>query len=124
MSRKSARRTLVTTAALLIIATLTSCKSGNVFFTVENASGETLHNVKVTYPGDDFTIATLTNSTTYGTHRRFDGPGDLAVSYSTDDGRTHSSSGPRVTGNEKGEVNISIAGSSANFETKFEESQQ
>src|SRR5579872_1210256 len=98
MRRRSVRTILAMTVALLSLACLTGCKSGNVFFTVENGSGETLHDVKVTYPGDDFTIRTLTNSTTFGTHRRFDGAGDLRVSYSTEDGRMHSSSGPRVTG--------------------------
>ena len=124
MSRKSAWKTLATIAALLMLSGLAGCKSGNIFLTVENASGETLHNVKVTYPGDELTIKTLTSSTTYGTHRHFDSPGDLGVSYSTEDGRIHSSSGPRVTGKEKGEVKVSIDGSSASFETKFEESRQ
>jgi hypothetical protein len=124
MSLKSARRTLAAPAALLMLATLTGCKSDNIFFSVENGSGGTLHDVKVTFPGDKFTIATLSNSTIYGTNRHFDGPGDLTVSYSTEDGRTYSSSGPQVTGKEIGEVDVSIVGKYASFDTKLEESQQ
>jgi hypothetical protein len=124
MSPNSTRTTLAVVAALLILATLTGCKPENIFFSVKNGSGATLHDVKVTYPGDDFTIATLADSTTYGTYRHFDGPGKLTVSYSTEDGRTYNTSGPQVTGNEKGEVSVSIDGSYASFDTKFEEVQQ
>jgi len=77
MSRNSARRTLPAAAALLMLATLTGCKSENIFFSVQNGSGGTLHDVKVTYPGDVLIIVTLNDPTTYGTHRHFDGPGGL-----------------------------------------------
>jgi hypothetical protein len=124
MSLKSARRTLAAPAALLMLATLTGCKSDDIFFSVENGSGGTLHDVKVTFPGDKFTIATLGSSTIYATDRHFDGPGNLTVSYSTEDGHTYSSSGPKVTGNEMGEIDVSIVGSNASFLTKLEKSRQ
>ncbi len=124
MSRNRACRTLAAAAALLMLSTLTSCKSENIFFSVQNESGGTLHDVKVTYPGDVLTIDTINDSTIYGVHRHFDGPGRLTVSYSTEDGHSYSSSGPEVTGDEKGEVTVSINGSIASFETKFEESRQ
>jgi hypothetical protein len=122
MSRNSARRTLAAAAALLMLSALTGCKSENIFFSVQNESGETLHDVKVTYPEDVLVIETLNDSTIYGVHRHFNGPGRLAVSYSTADGHSYSSSGPEVTGDEKGEVTVSINGSNASFATKFEES--
>lgn len=59
-----------------------------------------------------------------GTFRHFDGPGNLTISYSTEDGHTYGSSGPNVTGDEKGEVTVSIKGSYAIFDTDFEESQK
>ena len=124
MSGMSARKTLAITATLLILALLTGCKSRNIFFSVENKSGQTLHDIKVTYPGDELTIDSLTNSTINGSFGSFDGPGRLSVSYSTEGGRTHSSSGPQVNGNEKGQVTITLDSSSASFETKFEESRQ
>jgi hypothetical protein len=80
MSRNSARRVLASTAALLMLVTLTGCKPDNIFISIENGSGGTLHNVKLTYPGDDLTIATLENSQTIGGFRHFDGRGDLTVS--------------------------------------------
>lgn len=123
MSRTSARRTLAA-AVLLMFATLTACKPDNIFFSIENRSGGTLHNVKVSYPGDDLTFSTLENSTITGTYRHFDGPGDLSISYSTEDGQSHNSTGPHVTGEEKGEVKVSIDASWANFDTKFEQAQQ
>jgi hypothetical protein len=107
-----------------MLATLTSCKPDNVFFSIKNGSGGILHDVKVTYPGGELSIATLPDSTVTGTFRHFDGPGELMVSYSTDDGHTYSTSGPQLTGNEKGEVTISIDGRYASFDTKFEGSQQ
>ncbi len=124
MMRKSAPKILAMTAALLMFSILTGCKSRNIFFSVENRSGETLHDVKVTYPGDELTMETLGNSSIIGGYVHFDGPGRLSVSYSTEDRRMHGSSGPLVTGNEKGQVNIRLEGASASFETKFEESQQ
>jgi hypothetical protein len=124
MSTKSARRTLATAAALLMLAILTGCKPDNIFISIKNGSGGTLHNVKVSFPGDELTFSTLEDSTITGTYRHFDGPGDLAISYSTDDGHTYSSSGPHVTGKEKGEVKVSIDGSYANFDTEFAETQQ
>jgi hypothetical protein len=126
-------RTLAAAASLLMLAALTGCRADNIFFSVENYSGETLHDVKVTYPGEKITIGpligskidigTLNNSTILGTYRHFDGPGNVTVSYSTEDGRTHSFSSPRVTGDEKGNVKISIDGSNASFDMKFDESQ-
>lgn len=124
MGMKSARMALATAAALFMLATLPGCKPDNIFFSIENRSGRTLHNVKVSFPDDDLTFSMLENSTVTGTYRHFDGPGDLAISYKTDDGGTHNSSGPHVTGNEKGQVTIRIDASWANFDTKFEENQQ
>ena len=124
MSRNSARKTLGTAAALLVLATLTACKADNIFFSIQNGSGGTLHDVKVTYPDDKLTFGTLDDSTITGTYRHFDGPGALNISYTTEDGQTHNSSGPQVTGNEKGEVKINIDGSYASFDTKFDESQK
>jgi hypothetical protein len=124
MRRNSACRTLGAAAVLLILASLTACKPDNIFFSVQNGSGGKLHDVKVTYPDDKLTFGTLDDSTITGTYRHFDGPGDLGVSFSTEDGQSHSSSGPRVTGNEKGEVKINIGGSYASFDTNFEQSQQ
>jgi hypothetical protein len=112
------------TAVLLVLATLVGCKAENIFFSIQNESGETLHDVKVTYPGDVIDIETLSDSTVYGVHRHFDGSGGLSISYSTPDGHTYSSSGPEVTGDEKGEVTVSINGSNASFDTRFEESRQ
>ncbi len=124
MSRNSARGTLTAAVVLLMLATFTGCRPDNIFFTIKNTSGGTLHDVKVTYPGGQLKLETLDNSTISGTFRHFDGPGDLAVSYSTEDGHNYGSSGPRVTGNEKGEVEISIEGSYSSFDTKFDEGQQ
>jgi hypothetical protein len=124
MSWNSARKTLAAAAAVLMLAALTGCKPDNIFFSVKNGSDGALHDVKVSYPGDELAVGTLNISTIYGTYRHFDGPGSLTVSYSTEDGSTHSSSGPQVTGNEKGEVDVSIDGSYASFDTKFEESRQ
>jgi hypothetical protein len=134
MSRKTARGTFTAAAALLMLATLTGCRPDNIFFSVKNESGGTLHDVKVTYPGEKITIGpligstinvgTLENSTIIGTYRHFDGPGNVTVSYSTEDGHTHSFSSPPVTGSEKGEVRVSIEGNWASFDTKFEGSQQ
>jgi hypothetical protein len=123
MSRNSAKKCLAAAAALLMLASLTACKPDNVFFEVTNGSGGKVHDVKVTYPDDKLTFGSLDDSTITGTYRHFDGPGDLAVSFSTEDGQSHSSSGPQVSGNEKGEVKINISGSSASFETSFEQRQ-
>jgi hypothetical protein len=134
MSRDTVRRTLSVAALLLMLATLTGCRADNIFFSVENYSGGTLHDVKVTYPGEKIAIGpligskidigTLNNSTILGTYRHFDGPGNVTLSYSTEDGNTHNFSSPHVTGDEKGEVKVTIDGSYANFDMKFEESQQ
>lgn len=107
-----------------MLASLTGCQPDNVVFEIGNTSGGKLHNVKLIYPGGDLSFGTLEDSTYTATYRHFDGGGDLAISYATDDGQTYSSSGPHVTGNEKGEVKVRIEGSYANFDTKFEESQQ
>jgi hypothetical protein len=119
---------------LLALLTLIGCRPDNIFFTVENHSGGTLHDVKVTYPGETITIGPLIGSsinlgkldasTITGTFRHFDGPGNVTVTYSTEDGQSHTSSSRPVTGNEKGEVKISIYGSYASFDTKFEDSRQ
>jgi hypothetical protein len=128
MRPKSARRTIVAATTLLILATLTACKSENIFFRVTNKSGGVLHDVKVTYPGDEFIVPTLQGSSNtfsvFGVYRHFSGPGDLTVSYSTDSGRSYSHSGPTVTGSETGEVAVNIDGSDATFETKFDVSQK
>ncbi|MGA2635521.1 MAG: hypothetical protein ABSF16_14900 [Terracidiphilus sp.] len=133
MSRNPARSTFAAAALLLMFAALMGCRADNIFFSVENHSGGTLHNVKVTYPGEKITIGpligskidigTLNNSTILGTYRHFDGPGKVTVSYSTEDGRAHSFSSPQVTGDEKGNVTISIEGNSVSFDMKFDESQ-
>ena len=123
MRTGSARKTL-SVIVLLISLALSGCKADNVIFTVRNDSGGTVHDVKVGFPGNEFTISTLGDSTIEATHRHFSGPGRLTISFSTDEGRTYSSSGPPVTGTEKGRVDISIEGSHANFETRFEDNQQ
>jgi hypothetical protein len=132
MSLSSARLTLAA-AALLMLATLTGCSPDDVTFSVRNESGGTLHDVKLTYPGEKIPFGPLIGSTiSFGTLadssisagiRHFDGPGNVTVSYSTEDGHTYSSSSPKVTGNEKGEVKVTIEGSHASFDMNLEESQ-
>jgi hypothetical protein len=128
MSRNSFRRTLVAAAALLMLAALVGCKPDNIFFSVKNESGGTLHDVKVTYPGDELNVGTLdgtpNTSQIFGTFRHFDGPGIVTVTYTTERGSTYSHSSPPVAGSEKGNVKINIEGSSANFEMNFDASQQ
>jgi len=124
MTLKSTRKALAMAAAFLMLAAVTGCKPDNVFFRISNRTGGTLHNVKVTYPGGTLTTDTLDNMTDWGTYRHFDGPGGLEISYTTESGSDRSSSGPQVTGNEKGEVRIRIDGSWATFDTQFEPSQQ
>jgi hypothetical protein len=134
MSRNPARSTFAAAALLLMFAALMGCRADNIFFSVENHSGEVLHNVKVTYPGEKITIGsligssisigTLERSTIHGGFRHFDGPGNVTVSYSTEDGHTYSFSSRQVTGNEKGKVTISIYGSYTNFDTNFEENRE
>jgi hypothetical protein len=124
MSTRFARTTIAAAALLLILAPLTACKPANIFLEIDNKSGGTLHNVKLTFPGDHLIFRSLEDSTDTGTYRSFAGPGELAISYSTDDGQTHDSTGPQVTGNEKGRVTVTISGSYANFDTKFDEAQQ
>ena len=136
MRPKSPQRTLVAAATLLILATLAACKLDNIFFTITNQSDGTLHDVKVTYSGDTLNVGTLnkikietlqsSNNSfgVFGTYRHFGGPGDLAVSYSTESGRTYSHSGPRVTGDETGDVKVNIDGSDATFDTRFDVSRK
>ena len=65
------------------------------------------------------------DSTDTATFRHFDdGPGQLAVSYTTEDGQSYKGTGPQVAGSEKGEVKVSIEGSYASFDTQFEANQQ
>jgi hypothetical protein len=120
MSPNSIRRTLAAAAAILILATLTGCQPDNIFFSVGNVSGGTLHDVKVAYPGGLLNLGTLEPSSFTGTYRHFNGPGDLSVSYATESGRTYSHSGPHVAGNETGGVKVNIDGSDATFETNFD----
>lgn len=124
MRRKSGWKALAAATAFLMLAALPGCKADKIFFSIENRSGGTLHDVKVSYPGDDLTFSSLEDSTITGTFRHFDGPGDIAISYKTEDGGAHRSSGPHVTGDEKGQVTIRIDASWANFDTQFEQSQQ
>jgi len=124
MRRNSAPLSLAAAAAMLILTVLTGCAPDNVFFRVRNRSGETLHDVVISYPGDTLTIKTLNNMTDLGIFRHFNGPGALSVTYSTEDGRTHTTSGPQVTGNEKGDVSVTCDGSDASFDTKFEPNPQ
>jgi len=121
MSRKSARQAIVA-VALLMFVTVIGCRPDDVFFRIANPSSGKLSNVKVSFPDDDFTISTLDNSSVFGTYRHFSGPGELSISYTTEDGHTWTSTGPHVNGDEKGEVGITIQGSNADFETKFADS--
>jgi hypothetical protein len=131
MSMNSTRTTLAATATLLLLATLTGCQSENIFFEIGNFSGGKLHNIKLTHckaprmalPDGDLEIDSLNDSTINGNYGHFDGPGDLTISYSTDDGTTYSTTGPHINGNEKGKVDVNISGSRASFEAKFDEAQ-
>lgn len=111
-------------AGILTLFTTNGWRPQHIFFTVSNHSGGALHDVKVTYPGDELNVGTLPDSTINGTYRNFDGPGDLIVSYTTESGRTYTRPGPHVTGDEKGDVKIEIDGSDASFETSFDQTQK
>ena len=128
MNPKSVRRILAASAALLTLAALPGCRVDNVFFSVKNASGESLHDVKVTYPGDVLDVGTLDGkldtATIYGKFGHFDGPGFVSVTYTTERGNSYSHSGPHVNGSEKGDVKINIEGSSADFEMNLDPSRQ
>ena len=128
MSSKSTQAISAVASVALAFFFLKGWRPQNIFFDVTNSSGGTLHNIKITpgvaYGSDDESIDSLNDSTIHGNYGNFDGPGDLSVSYSTEDGRTYSSSGPHVTGNEKGVVHVNISGSTASIETKFEGTQQ
>lgn len=130
MSMNPTRINLAATATLLL-ATLTGCQSENIFFEIGNFSGGKLHNVKLTpckaprmaLPDGDLEIDSLNDSTINGNYGHCDGPGDLTISYSTDDGTTYNTIGPHISGNERGKVNVNISGRRASFETKFDEAQ-
>ena len=124
MVTRSARNALAAAAALLMLVPLTACSPDSVVFEIGNKTGGTLHNVKLTFPGDDISFKTLEDSTYTAKYSHFDGPGELTIFYTTDDGQTFSSTGPEVTGNEKGQVKVTISRSYANFDTEFDESQQ
>jgi hypothetical protein len=129
MSMNSTRTTLAATAKLLLLGTLSGCQPEGIFFEIGNFSGGKLHDIKLTHckaprmalPDGDLEIDSLDDSTVNGNYGHFDGPGDLTISYSTDNGTTHSTTGPHINGNEKGKVNVNITGSHASFETRFDE---
>jgi hypothetical protein len=131
MNPKSTRTTVVATAALLLLATLTGCSPENIYFEIANMSGGKLHNIKLSHcqaprmglPDGDLEIESLNDSTINANFGHFDGPGDLTISYSTEGGNTYSTTGPHINGNEKGKINVTIFGSRASFETKFDETQ-
>jgi hypothetical protein len=124
-------QTLAATVTLLLLGSLTGCQSEGIFFKIANFSGGKLHDIKLTHckaprmglPDGDLEIDSLDDSTINGNYGHFDGPGDLTISYSTDDGATYSTTGPHIDGNEKGNVAVNISGSQASFETKFDEAQ-
>ena len=124
MIRKPAQKALIATSALLVSAALAGCKPENLFIEVGNGSGGTLRNIKVALPGDEYSIDSLPNSSINGSYHHFSGPGDLTVTFTTEGGYTHTSSGPHVTGNESGRLRIFIDGGYAEFASQFDQPQK
>src|ERR1035441_440028 len=89
----STRTTLTATATLLLLATLTGCQSEGIFFEIGNFSGGKLHSIKLTHckaprmgvPDGDLEIDSLDDSTIEGNYGHFDGPGDLTISYRSEE---------------------------------------
>jgi len=92
----------------LIIPAITGCKSYWIDATVENQTGQSIHELEVDYPTASFGSNGLAPGATM--HYRFQirGSGPVKVEYSVPDGKTTRAQGPTLTEHQQGGLTIRL----------------
>lgn len=87
---------------------LTGCRSHWVETTVENQTGQTVHEVEVDYPSASFGINSLASGGTMHYRFKVQGSGPLKVQYALEDGKTVSGQGPTLNEGEQGRLTLRL----------------
>jgi len=95
-------------ATAFALTTISGCKTCWIDATVQNQTGETVHEVEVDYPTASFGANLIAPAREL--HYRFQirGSGPVKVEYTFEDGRTVHALGPNLSERQKGQLAIKL----------------
>ncbi|HTJ29525.1 MAG TPA: hypothetical protein VL346_03460 [Acidobacteriaceae bacterium] len=104
----SLRSTRWALLAALILLPLCACKSYWVETTIENQTGNTVHEVEVDYPSASFGVNALASGASMHYHFKIQGSGPIKVQYLLEDGKTISAQGPTLAERQQGSLTLRL----------------
>jgi hypothetical protein len=102
------RARILTLPAALLLLSLCGCRSYWVETTVNNQTGETLHEIEVDYPSASFGINSLAPGATMHYHFKIQGSGPVKVQYALGNGKTLTAQGLNLTERQQGQLTLRL----------------
>jgi hypothetical protein len=106
LALKASLRIVMATGLFLGFLALAGCHSYHVETTVVNHTGKTLKLLEVEYPSATFGTGQLDAGATFPYRMQFRNSGSIKVTYTADDGRLVTISGPQVAEKQEGKLDI------------------
>lgn len=102
-------RTVSLLAALSICLVLSACRSPYVETSIINHTGGTARLIEVDYPGGSFGTQKIAEGGTYRYHFKIlDATGPLKITYTGEDHKVHSATGPVLDQGQQGSLTITL----------------
>lgn len=105
---KSVVRRFPIFAASVLILAICGCKSYWVDATIENQTGQLIHELEVDYPSASFGTNTLTPGAIMHYRFQIQGSGPVKVEYISSDGKTVHAQGLELAEHQQGQLSIRL----------------
>jgi hypothetical protein len=102
------RQILLSTIACALLLGITGCKSYWINASIENQTGQTIHELEVDYPTASFGTNSLTPGASMRYRFQVRGSGPVKVEYTLRDGKTTHAQGLTLAEHQKGELLIRL----------------
>jgi hypothetical protein len=102
---------LAVTCAGMLCAGMAACRSAFIETDIRNEGDNPLRLIEVDYPSASFGTQALAAHAVYHYRFKVQGSGEVTLSFTGADGKTHTSTGPALHEGQHGGLNIAIDGS-------------
>jgi hypothetical protein len=94
--------------ALLLCLSLAACRSAFVQTTILNQTGNPVRLIEVDYPSASFGTQQIANNAAYDYSFKIQGSGQVTISFTGDNNKIHTSTGPALTEGQQGSLAITL----------------
>jgi hypothetical protein len=104
------KKICISSAACLAFLVLFACRSAYVQTTIVNHTGGTVRLVEVDYPSASFGTQQIASNATYNYRFKVLGSGPVTITFTGEDNRIHTSTGPTLNQGQQGNLTITLDG--------------